>query len=1140
MSEDVKMSVEVTVSNESCSSDPAPDPTENSIMEDKMDIEEESFKSFDETLSISAVEEETPKKIEEEQPQPESEPKVEVEAEPEPEKPAEIEIFLDKPEELPPQNINDISDSLIETIENITAEIQNSKPDPPKAAELPVSHDTTEVEDPLSALSDEKCSEVIKESAKQMDLQDVLVCGKCHRVYNFLEAFQQHKSNDNCTENDELKETLNEEKKPQIWAFTLWKNTKFKDGSEEETKMNTSWSIYQLWCNLEAKEKESWIKAGENIQALYEIAAKFEQLKTETIKEVNVDEKLESEQSADSNEPSEERDPLGDDSESEITRIVKGKNKVLKPVQLNSKVIINKKPKNYRKAIKVSGDPKTEYPVEKIVSKRYNPRKRTFEYLIKWENFDAEKNSWEPVGNFVNCKLMVEEFEKNWAIQKAQQRLQKSIEKKQMKKQELLEAIGSVGRPQRTSKQKALSQVKQWCGNIEADENLGGKRVYSDDSEDESFEKRLKYEEYSSDSENDTPVVTIKRVQKTQNGVDKIKKVEPITLPDNILIPDSKGIVRINQKQIPSLSSGVYVMSKTAGIIKLDTKTSQLATSGGQTVLKVAPKIGQTSIKVIKKDSINGSSITRTANILKKPPLRNYSGKVYMQKKQNTQMAAKKAAAAAAAASVVCNTDSNQHSSKDSKDDEESDGVEEMDFPTEIQLPAPDSPPPEFTLCPLTGKVLNKDGQPIEPDPEPTEPMRTENIDNLVTLAAADILKDMPEMKEKIIKQETMDIIKTAMENSSAHSIINSEPQIIIKQDMVEPKIVHTIAEHKSKDSILSTALTNANIGVRRTTGIVQKTIVHQQNKGILNRTIVGSRQAPQAIITRISAGNNSLQRSKVIAPRQREQPQIIRKRVLNTTRSLVKRVPEKVYSTTTVSHAQIIHQQPPPQQQQQLQTQVTTFVATPTSGNTVISMPSLLDTDSVPMVITEKASAPEPEVVQPPPVIQEVKPEEIESPVTTVNDQTTMNTISISESEAPLLITGEDGTIYQVAGQNEEGQTILITQGEDGEQQCLLVAPENAGLINQALMKADQQTVQEAEPETVTIAEAPTVEEPLTINTETEDAAADDSQVVAQIVSANPPSPGGTRKVVLMLPDGNFMMTEVTAEQYAALELDK
>lgn len=34
-----------------------------------------------------------------------------------------------------------------------------------------------------------------------------------------------------------------------------------------------------------------------------------------------------------------------------------------------------------------------EYAVDKIISKRYNPRKKTFEYLVKWENFDKYENS---------------------------------------------------------------------------------------------------------------------------------------------------------------------------------------------------------------------------------------------------------------------------------------------------------------------------------------------------------------------------------------------------------------------------------------------------------------------------------------------------------------------------------------------------------------------------------------------------------------------------------------------------------------------------------------------------------------------------------------------------------------------------
>lgn len=47
-----------------------------------------------------------------------------------------------------------------------------------------------------------------------------------------------------------------------------------------------------------------------------------------------------------------------------------------------------------------------------------------------------------------------------------------------------------------------------------------------------------------------------------------------------------------------------------------------------------------------------------------------------------------------------------------------------------------------------------------------------------------------------------------------------------------------------------------------------------------------------------------------------------------------------------------------------------------------------------------------------------------------------------IGDSDAPVtIVTGEDGTVYQVAGKNEQGQTILIPQGSDGTQQCVYMS---------------------------------------------------------------------------------------------------
>lgn len=153
-------------------------------------------------------------------------------------------------------------------------------------------------------------------------------------------------------------------------------------------------------------------------------------------------------------------------------------------------------------------------------------------------------------------------------------------------------------RPQRTSKQKALNQVKQWCGNISEDGTEA--KAFSDSDSGDSMERKIKMEPDSSDSESERPAKKFK--VSALNGLGK----KP--LPDNVLVPDAQGIVRINQKQLPALSSGVYVMSKTAGIIKLDSNTSKIATSGGHAVIKVAPKIGQTSIKVIKKENISNGS----------------------------------------------------------------------------------------------------------------------------------------------------------------------------------------------------------------------------------------------------------------------------------------------------------------------------------------------------------------------------------------------------------------------------------------------------------------------------------------------------------------------------------------------------
>lgn len=102
---------------------------------------------------------------------------------------------------------------------------------------------------------------------------DVLVCGECHEVYHYVEQFQDHKTGDKCTKESVLKQASQANSKSQIWGFMLWKNAKFKTPVTEDTSQPSSWNVYQLWCNLDQTQKDSWIAAGKSLQAIHNITA---------------------------------------------------------------------------------------------------------------------------------------------------------------------------------------------------------------------------------------------------------------------------------------------------------------------------------------------------------------------------------------------------------------------------------------------------------------------------------------------------------------------------------------------------------------------------------------------------------------------------------------------------------------------------------------------------------------------------------------------------------------------------------------------------------------------------------------------------------------------------------------------------
>ncbi|KRT79611.1 hypothetical protein AMK59_7464, partial [Oryctes borbonicus] len=396
---------------------------------------------------------------------------------------------------------------------------------------------------------------------------------------------------------------------------------------------------------------------------------------------------------------------------------------------------------------------------------------------------------------------------------------------------------------------------------------------------------------------------------------------------------------------------------------------------------------------------------------------------------------------------------------------------------------------------------------------------------------------------------------------------------------------VGIVSASSSTSSILTTALSNANIEPTTTAlsstqvipvtaatlpsgatllkksevpeAVRQKTAM---NRHIINRTIL-PKPAPQAIITRITPGSANRSKQQLMSRQQQHHQKLIsgpppttfRKTIRQTysnksSPNVIRKVisantPYQQSNTTAILTAAMSPPPATPAVTKQATTTLTTLTSSTISTESlvetltspgpseVINMPLLTDLETPSTSATNElsAEAASTETTVPASGLQSTSETALHSD---------LNSISLDGSETPLLITGEDGTIYQVAGQNEDGQTILIAQDADGQQQCLLVASESTSELGET----SPAVVNTAPTTAVAVTSQEQIEEqPIVINAaEQESDNAEDSQIVAQIVSAQPPSPGGTRKVVLMLPDGNLMMTEVTAEQYAALELDK
>ncbi|XP_037939830.1 uncharacterized protein LOC119672771 [Teleopsis dalmanni] len=922
-----------------------------------------------------------------------------------------------------------------------------------------------------------KHSKLIKAAQEEMSTMDVLVCGRCLNVFHFADEFKAHKQKSCSKDTNNVRDT--NDTKPKIWAFLLWKSTQLN----KETYSNppNSWSLYQTWVKMEENIRETWIVAGKTIQSFSKVGqGSLHEMPVKITKTVvnNTD-------SSPGRKPLNQTKPQvtnikppakvganakGHDSDSESSpakssslvptpRIIK-KPAIGNASQVQSKLIsgANQTKTLSRSAKRTVPNPDdiVEENVEKIVAKRFNPRRKCHEYLVKWEGRTHEHNTWEPLTHLENVPHLLDTFEKQLARQKesraamqAKQQAslkesvgaaknlnsnQNSIEKSNVSTQ----GVDSSGRPIRSSKQRAMDQVKQWVQSTESASDINDTNSTTQDLA--SIKRKLDDSDFNDSNASDLPATTATMedleedlipshtVKRMRNG--NSVSVEVKTKTEKSL--ESK-VIKVNGSSVPSTENSESTAFSAEVII-----TQDLSSSG-----------------VVKKPGFNGPSNT---------------GK------------------------------------------------------TEAQI-----------------RILSK-GESTQAN---SGIIRINNSQDSAT----------PVRQIRVGTSAAGQTVTTSTIGSTQITTINQRP-------IAQRTPGATIIQRKGVTSaaIQPTPRTGAHQQISPSSGRMiiprQSTVAQRPN------TVTSKNVTPEQKILQLSKSGDLKVTKKVMtredAVAQRMTPQQRQQHLRQQQQQSGVQIQKVQQISAPNSRGAATRKQSESYAQEEHQAQLC-----PITGNligqedqTIVSQTQKLQSGVMQTQLVSEQQQ-----------LQE-QMGDIESALLTGEQQMLTN-----EDGSPLLVTGEDGTVYQVAGKNAEGQTILVTQGPDGEQQFAYVAASDgdenqvlnmenavgetvvqlpsehdvealaaAGGENQYIVKTLQE---DGSTQVVTMTAAELAQhsaltgnatEQLTVQTNDE---AQDGNIPAEVVQAELPSPGGTRRVVLLLQDGTFMMTEMHDDEFKALNLN-
>lgn len=275
-----------------------------------------------------------------------------------------------------------------------------------------------------------KYPEIIKKAQSEISNMDVLVCGHCNNVFHFVEQFREHKGT-RCAKTVQQKDNL--ETRPVIWSFLLWKASQLsQDQNKDQTNLN-AWRLYQSWMKLDEAIKETWVVAGRTIQSFAKIGqGNLQEMPVKITKTVvgNAPDTSRGKQQINNRLMSKPPPPSAKELDASFNELKSADAAVKRPLSraVPAKPIVSRGVTKIgilaRRALRTistnaNGVVETEeHNIEKILAKRFNPRQKEHEYLIKWENILHEQNTWEPVSHLDTCPVLLDTFERQLARQK--------------------------------------------------------------------------------------------------------------------------------------------------------------------------------------------------------------------------------------------------------------------------------------------------------------------------------------------------------------------------------------------------------------------------------------------------------------------------------------------------------------------------------------------------------------------------------------------------------------------------------------------------------------------------------------------------------------------------------------------------